>query len=70
MKPANYKCLVCKTVFEHWVGDEETFPSFTECECKELAQRSYTSIATICHQGSVGNQNNGYTSTGGNIKKT
>jgi hypothetical protein len=70
MKPANYKCLGCGKIYEHWIGDLEDFPRTILSECGNSAHRIYSPLASICHQGKCGNEKNGYTSNSVSIKKT
>lgn len=70
MKSRDYRCN-CGNIREIVVPDGQDFPNTVPClKCDGVAKKIYTPAYTICHQGSVGNAKNGYTSTGGNIKKS
>ena len=70
MKRRDYKCK-CGAVREILVPDEEPFPETIPCyECKGQAKKMFAAIPSHTMLGSAGNYSNGYTSTGGYIKKT
>lgn len=71
MKSADFKCESCGEYRTISVYKSEDFPASIPCLiCSGTCKRIYTPVPYICHQGRVGNAANGYTSTGGNIKKT
>ena len=72
MKSADYRCTICENIRAIDVKDTDDFPKIIPCFlCNEVtAKRVYSPIPSIVHQGSVGNAKSGYTSTGGNVKKS
>lgn len=73
MKSADYRCQneICKETSTYYVGDGKEIPKEIKCKgCNSIKKRIYSPLPSIVHQGSVGNYKNGYTSTGGNIKKS
>jgi len=71
MKSKDYKCSKCGTIEEYTTEDTESFPEAIKCKrCGKDAYKIFSLAGVICWQGRVGNAKNGYTSTGGNIKKS
>jgi len=71
MKRADYKCDNCGQIEIITIPNSENFPKEVVCnQCLSDCRRIYTPAYSICHQGKAGNYKNGYSSTGGNIKKT
>ena len=71
MKQADYKCDNCGNIEVITILNSENFPEKIVClHCHTNCRRIYPRVYSICHQGTAGNYKNGYSSTGGNIKKT
>lgn len=70
MKRADYKCTNCDNIEEITIRSGE-FPKKIGClECGCDALRTYSPLPAIIHLGKHGNASNGYTDTGGDIKKS
>jgi len=71
MKFEDFVCTYCGRVDDKTFRHGESIPDESTCSiCGSRSKRKISSKGVIVHQGRSGNAKNGYTSTGGNIKKS